>query len=272
MLRRQALSCARRVSRPLSTSAAAANPRVATRTQPQSAPRLAAGRRLYAFAFGVGGVTLGFVGYKLLPRAGEQQSDHATPLELSEKLIPYDEVRKHNTRDSCWVVINGEVYDVTSFLSDHPGGIAPILKVAGSDATRVFVPIHPPDTLSALPPTARVGTVDPATLPAQLTQLTAEELRIQEARATLPPPDAAINLADIEKLARTVLTQTAWAYYRSAGDDEFCESSLSRDVACTNPVSAYRENNYAYRRYWFRPRVYVHVMPILHFDSHLINL
>ncbi|KAH7345088.1 FMN-dependent dehydrogenase-domain-containing protein [Rhizoctonia solani] len=161
------------------------------------------------------------------------------PIELSGRLIPFDEVQKHNTRDSCWVIINGEIYDVTGFLNDHPGGIGPILKVAGSDATRVFVPIHPPDTLSALPPTSHVGTVDPTTLPAQLTQLTAEELRIQGARAALPPPEAAINIADIEKLAKTVLTQTAWAYYRSAGDDEF----------------SYRENNYAFRRYWFRPRV-----------------
>ncbi|CAE6512738.1 unnamed protein product [Rhizoctonia solani] len=236
MLRRQAFACARRTARPLTTSASAANPRSARATL-NTSPTITAGRRLYAFAFGVGGVTLGLVGYKLLPRGGELKQDE--PIELSGRLIPFDEVQKHNTRNSCWVVINGEIYDVTGFLNDHPGGIGPILKAAGSDATRVFVPIHPPDTLSALPPTSHIGTVDPATLPAQLTQLTAEELRIREARAVLPPPEAAINLADIEKLAKTVLTQTAWAYYRSAGDDEF----------------SYRENNYAFRRYWFRPRV-----------------
>ncbi|KEP55095.1 L-mandelate dehydrogenase [Rhizoctonia solani 123E] len=237
MLRRQVFACARRTTRPLTTSASAAKPRSA-RTSLNTPPTITAGRRLYAFAFGVGGVTLGLVGYKLLPRGGElKQQD--VPIELSERFIPFDEVQKHNNRDSCWVIINGEIYDVTGFLNDHPGGIGPILKVAGSDATRVFVPIHPPGTLSTLPPTYHIGTVDPATLPAQLTQLTAEELRIQEARATLPPPEAAINLADIENLAKTVLTQTAWAYYRSAGDDEF----------------SYRENNYAFRRYWFRPRV-----------------
>ncbi|CCO26807.1 hypothetical protein BN14_00838 [Rhizoctonia solani AG-1 IB] len=237
MLRRQAFFCARRTTRPLTTSASTANPRSA-RVIINSSPAITTGRRLYAFAFGVGGVTLGLVGYKLLPRGGEfKQQD--VPIELSGRLIPFDEVQKHNTRDSCWVIVNGEIYDVTGFLNDHPGGIGPILKVAGSDATRVFVPIHPPDTLLTLPPTSHIGTVDPATLPAQLTQLTTEELRIQEARATLPPPEAAINLADIEKLAQTVLTQTAWAYYRSAGDDEF----------------SYRENNYAFRRYWFRPRV-----------------
>lgn len=28
-------------------------------------------------------------------------------------LIPYAEVQKHNTRDDCWVVLNGKVYDLT---------------------------------------------------------------------------------------------------------------------------------------------------------------
>ncbi|CAE7055829.1 unnamed protein product [Rhizoctonia solani] len=237
MLRRQAFACVRYTTRPLTTSASAANPRSA-RTSLNTSPAITTGRRLYAFAFGVGGVTLGLVGYKLLPRGGELKHQDV-PIELSGRLISFDEVQKHNTRDSCWVIINGEIYDVTGFLNDHPGGISPILRAAGSDATRVFAPIHPPDTLSTLPPTYHIGTVDPTTLPAQLTQLTAEELRIQDARAALPPPEAAINLADIEKLAKTVLTQTAWAYYRSAGDDEF----------------SYRENNYAFRRYWFRPRV-----------------
>lgn len=224
--RRHALvACARASSRALSTSAAAASPRAVARPARHAQ---STARRVYAFAFGVGGVTLGLVGYKLLPRGEMGKADVTSKGEmleplLSERMISFDEVRKHNSRDSCWVVVAGEVYDVTGFLEDHPGGIAPILKVAGSDATRVFVPIHPPDTLSTLPPHAHVGTVDPSTVPKHITQLTQEEIRIQRARAALPPPDAAINLADIEKLAKTVLNQTAWAYYRSAGDDEFCE-------------------------------------------------
>ncbi|KAG8681386.1 Cytochrome b2, mitochondrial precursor [Ceratobasidium sp. 394] len=244
MLRRHAFRQLRiRTSFPsssLSTSATQASPRAVTaRMATRTSGPETTGRRVYAFAFGVGGVTLGLVGYKLLPRTAEPAT-HDTELELAPGgLIPYDEVQKHNSRDSCWVVVNGEVYDVTGFLNDHPGGIAPILKVAGSDATRVFVPIHPPDTLGALPPKMHLGSVDPSTMPALTTQLTEEELRIERARAALPHPDAAINLADIEKLARTVLSQTAWAYYRSAGDDEF----------------SYRENAYAFCRYWFRPRI-----------------
>ena len=40
-----------------------------------------------------------------------------------------------SSRESCWVIIKGEVYDVTDFLDDHPGGAAIILKYGGKDAT-----------------------------------------------------------------------------------------------------------------------------------------
>ena len=43
--------------------------------------------------------------------------------------------RIYSSRESCWVIIKGEVYDVTDFLDDHPGGAAIILKYGGKDAT-----------------------------------------------------------------------------------------------------------------------------------------
>jgi cytochrome b involved in lipid metabolism len=30
--------------------------------------------------------------------------------------ISCDEVAKHNSRDSCWVIVHGKAYDVTEFL------------------------------------------------------------------------------------------------------------------------------------------------------------
>jgi cytochrome b involved in lipid metabolism len=42
------------------------------------------------------------------------------------------EVAKHNSKKSCWILLDSKVYDVTSFLSKHPGGAAIILKQAGS--------------------------------------------------------------------------------------------------------------------------------------------
>lgn len=63
-------------------------------------------------------------------------------------MIEYEEVRKHNTKKDCWVIIHGKAYDVSDFIDEHPGGSAIILKYAGRDATKAFDPIHPLDTLT----------------------------------------------------------------------------------------------------------------------------
>lgn len=47
------------------------------------------------------------------------------------------EVAKHNSRKDGWLVIKGKVYDVTSWISRHPGGDI-ILRGLGKDATQMF--------------------------------------------------------------------------------------------------------------------------------------
>jgi cytochrome b involved in lipid metabolism len=49
-----------------------------------------------------------------------------------------EEVAKHNTPESCWIVINGKVLDVTKWLANHPGGKSVLLSVGGKDATFDF--------------------------------------------------------------------------------------------------------------------------------------
>lgn len=46
------------------------------------------------------------------------------------------EVAQHDSRKSCWIVINSKVYDITSFIAQHPGGAAVLLKQAGSVCIR----------------------------------------------------------------------------------------------------------------------------------------
>merc|ERR1712060_719144 len=70
-----------------------------------------------------------------------------------------EEVAKHTTKDDCWVVVNGQVLDVTSFLSQHPGGELAILTFAGKDATEEFNMIHPPDVIGKYAPDAVIGQV-----------------------------------------------------------------------------------------------------------------
>merc|ERR1711972_907283 len=70
-----------------------------------------------------------------------------------------DEVAKHTSKSDCWVVVNGEVLDVTKFLSEHPGGELAILTFAGKDASEEFNMIHPPDVIPKYAPDAIIGKV-----------------------------------------------------------------------------------------------------------------
>ncbi|KAJ1622219.1 cytochrome b5-like heme/steroid binding domain-containing protein, partial [Pavlovales sp. CCMP2436] len=54
------------------------------------------------------------------------------------------ELRAHTSRASLWLVLNGHVYDVSSFQFDHPGGKRVLLEHAGTDATQPFVSLHSP--------------------------------------------------------------------------------------------------------------------------------
>lgn len=163
----------------------------------------------------------------------------ARPPKSKGKLISYDEVQKHNSRTDCWVIIAGNVYDVTEFMNIHPGGAAVILAAAGKDATKVFVPLHPPDALEMLPRAKHLGPVDPATLPAVVDEPTEEEERIAAARETLPPAESMLLLSDFEQWAERVLSATGWNYYRSAADSE----------------ATFDNNEAAFGRYYFRPRI-----------------
>merc|ERR1719321_107909 len=67
------------------------------------------------------------------------------------------EVAKHTTKSDCWVVVSGQVLNVTSFLSQHPGGELAIITFGGKDATEEFNMIHPPDVIPKYAPDAIIG-------------------------------------------------------------------------------------------------------------------
>ena len=52
------------------------------------------------------------------------------------------EIAKHNTDKDCWVIIGDDVFDVTNFLADQPGGKKAIMLFAGKDATEEFDMLH----------------------------------------------------------------------------------------------------------------------------------
>jgi cytochrome b involved in lipid metabolism len=58
------------------------------------------------------------------------------------KSYTMEEVSKHNSKESCWSVIRGEVYDLTSWVNKHPGGPDKILRICGKDGTDLFIKQH----------------------------------------------------------------------------------------------------------------------------------
>jgi len=60
----------------------------------------------------------------------------------SVRKYSWDEVSKHKGRDDLWIVIRGKVYDVTSWVPNHPGGNL-ILNGGGRESTALFMSYHP---------------------------------------------------------------------------------------------------------------------------------
>ena len=78
------------------------------------------------------------------------------------KAFPMDEVKKHTKDTDCWVVIRDQVYDVTKFLNDHPGGKKAIMLYAGKDATTEFEMLHSKELLARYGPEFHIGALQGA--------------------------------------------------------------------------------------------------------------
>lgn len=62
---------------------------------------------------------------------------------LHVKNIPRNMVAKHCHIHDNWIIIDGNVYDMSGYARIHPGGFLPLMHMAGKDATDVFHSHHP---------------------------------------------------------------------------------------------------------------------------------
>ncbi len=60
----------------------------------------------------------------------------------SAKTYTMAEVSAHNSTSSCYTVVSGSVYDVTGFISRHPGGASAVLSLCGVDGSSAFIDQH----------------------------------------------------------------------------------------------------------------------------------
>ena len=54
------------------------------------------------------------------------------------KVYTVEEFIKHNNKESCFVLIDKYIYDVTKFLTDHPGSYKILFKCCGKDCTKGY--------------------------------------------------------------------------------------------------------------------------------------
>jgi hypothetical protein len=78
----------------------------------------------------------------------------SAPSATAQPALTLAEVARHGTATDCWTVVSGNVYDVTSWIDQHPGGSAVIEQMCGTDATSAFEGQHqgqgrPNDELAA---------------------------------------------------------------------------------------------------------------------------
>ncbi|KAI6032751.1 Flavocytochrome c [Pisolithus orientalis] len=111
------------------------------------------------------GGRLGALASQLAPPTASQPSSAPAPTDAPSTAAPASqaftesEVAKHNKKDDVWVIVNGQVLDVTSFLPDHPGGEKAILLYAGRDATEEFNMLHDPKVIPRYAPDSVIGTL-----------------------------------------------------------------------------------------------------------------
>ncbi|MFT4294996.1 MAG: cytochrome b5-like heme/steroid binding domain-containing protein [Micropruina sp.] len=74
--------------------------------------------------------------------ASASRSPSASGTASAKQSYTLDEVKKHNSAGDCWAAINGGVYDLTGWVSQHPGGSERIIALCGTDASAAFNTQH----------------------------------------------------------------------------------------------------------------------------------
>jgi len=71
-------------------------------------------------------------------QTASNSSSNTTQIPASPISVQMTEVAGHNRQADCWIVVSGKVYDVTAYITVHPGGVTMITRNCGKDATTDF--------------------------------------------------------------------------------------------------------------------------------------
>nr|POE90149.1 cytochrome b2, mitochondrial [Quercus suber] len=155
--------------------------------------------------------------------------------------VTVEEITKHASPDNLWILVNGQVYDLTSFAPSHPGGPDVLYKYAGKDGSETYNTYHSAGLIEQeLSPREKKGAFDDTTV----TQTWLDAQRQETAAAPhdpneRPPLSSLISLRDFEDAHARAGSEKANAYVSGASND------------CLTAAA----NLAVWQRLWFRPRI-----------------
>lgn len=87
-------------------------------------------------------VLTGLVGHSGAAVVWSDVTPVAAPSSQTETRYALADVAKHATKEDCWAAVDGTVYNLTSWIQQHPGGPDRIIALCGTDATSAFTNQH----------------------------------------------------------------------------------------------------------------------------------
>lgn len=100
--------------------------------------RLTLGVLLVVIAVITNGCTSGAEKAPIPTTAAQQATNPPVSPTTAPHAYSAAEIARHASATSCWLLIDNQVYDVTAYLSQHPGGIRTITPWCGKESTKAF--------------------------------------------------------------------------------------------------------------------------------------
>lgn len=102
------------------------------------------GARVLVTIVGVAALPLTYIAGHTGAEATWEQAYAEAQQPISSEPVGYTmaDVERRNTAEQCWTVVDGTIYDVSSFIARHPAGTQDIINMCGKDASESFLGQH----------------------------------------------------------------------------------------------------------------------------------
>ncbi|EGG16117.1 cytochrome b5 A [Cavenderia fasciculata] len=134
---------------------------------------------------------------------------------MTENTYTAEEVKKHNSLNDLWVVYDNDVFDITKFVDDHPGGEEVLKANAGKDSTQEFDDVGHSESAKSKMKQFRIGRI--AGAPARVEQPKKKVTTPASTSASATRPAEAGGLGAL-KIPIIIIVLAIIAYFTMASD------------------------------------------------------